>query len=105
MPRGDHRRAVDGAASAWKIDREWQRKARVEVSTIKFFVADVLQKVLDHAIQSRGGPGATDNTPPAHWYRHERAGRICDGADEVHKTVVARRLLKENNLKTDLVGT
>ncbi len=91
--------------AAWKIDREGQRKARVEVSTIKFFVANVLQKVLDRAIQVHGGLGVTDYTPLAFWYRHERAARIYDGADEVHKTVVARQLLKEYNVKIDLVGT
>jgi alkylation response protein AidB-like acyl-CoA dehydrogenase len=90
--------------AAWKIDREGQRNARIEVSTIKFFVANVLQKVLDRAIQIHGGLGVTDYTPLAHWYRHERAGRIYDGADEVHKTVVARQLLKEYNVKIDLVG-
>ncbi len=90
--------------AAWKIDREGQRKARVEVSTIKFFVADVLQKVLDRAIQIHGGLGVTDYTPLAFWYRHERAARIYDGADEVHKTVVARHLLKEYGVKVELVG-
>ena len=90
--------------AAWKIDREGQRKARVEVSTIKFFVADVLQKVLDRAIQIHGGLGVTDYTPLAFWYRHERAARIYDGADEVHKTVVARQLLKEYGVKVDLVA-
>jgi acyl-CoA dehydrogenase len=90
--------------AAWKVDREGQRNARVEISTIKFFVAGVLQKVLDRAIQIHGGLGVTDYTPLAFWYRHERAGRIYDGADEVHKTVVARQLLKEYNVKVDLVG-
>lgn len=80
--------------AAWKIDREGARAARVEISTIKFFVADVLQRVLDRAIQVHGGLGVTDYTPLAFWYRHERAARIYDGADEVHKTVVARHLLK-----------
>jgi alkylation response protein AidB-like acyl-CoA dehydrogenase len=36
----------------------------------------------------------TDDTPLAWWYRHERAARIYDGADEVHRTVIARRALK-----------
>ena len=27
-------------------------------------------------------------------YRHERGARIYDGPDEVHKTVVARRILR-----------
>ena len=90
--------------AAWKVDREGQRKARVEISTIKFYVADVLQKVLDRAIQVHGGLGVTDYTPLAFFYRHERAARIYDGADEVHKTVVARQLLKEYGVKVELVG-
>jgi len=90
--------------AAWKVDREGQRKARVEISTIKFYVANVLQQVLDRAIQVHGGLGMTDYTPLAFFYRHERAARIYDGADEVHKTVVARQLLKEYGVKVELVG-
>jgi alkylation response protein AidB-like acyl-CoA dehydrogenase len=32
---------------------------------------------------------------PAFYYRHERADRIYDGADEVYKISVAKRILKE----------
>jgi alkylation response protein AidB-like acyl-CoA dehydrogenase len=81
--------------AAWKMDREGAYAARVEVSTIKFFVADVLQQVLDRAIQVHGALGMTDDTPLAHWYRHERAARIYDGPDEVHKWVVARHILQQ----------
>ncbi len=83
---------LDAAA---KIDIEGQQAARVEISLIKFFVAGVLQNVIDRAIQVHGGLGVTDDTPLAHWYRHERAARIYDGPDEVHKSVVARRILRE----------
>lgn len=68
--------------------------SRTVVSTIKYFVADVLQKVLDRAIQVYGAAGLTDETPLAWWYRHERGARIYDGPDEVHRMVVARELLK-----------
>ncbi|MCA9113390.1 MAG: acyl-CoA dehydrogenase, partial [Planctomycetaceae bacterium] len=54
--------------AAWKIDREGAYAARVEISTIKFFVANVLQQVLDRAIQVHGALGMTDDTPLAHWY-------------------------------------
>jgi acyl-CoA dehydrogenase len=68
--------------------------ARDEVSLIKFYVANVLGRVLDRALQVHGGLGMTDDTPLAFWYRHERAARIYDGADEVHKAAVARHILK-----------
>ena len=81
--------------AAWKMERDGARAARIEISTIKFFVANVLDRVLDHAIQVHGGLGMTDDTPLAAWYRNERAGRIYDGADEVHKSVIARQVLKQ----------
>jgi alkylation response protein AidB-like acyl-CoA dehydrogenase len=80
--------------TARKIDHEGARAARVEVSEIKFFVAGVLQRVVDRAIQTHGALGVTDYTVLSFIYRHERAARIYDGPDEVHKSVVARRVLK-----------
>ena len=81
--------------AAWKIDREGQSAARDEISLIKFYVAGVLQRVLDRAIQVHGAMGMTDNLPLAYWYRHERAARIYDGPDEVHKLSVARHILRK----------
>ncbi len=86
--------------TAWKIDREGASAARQEISLIKFFVANVLHRALDRAIQIHGGLGVTDDTPLAFWYRHERAARIYDGADEVHKAAVARRILRAHGMTT-----
>ena len=69
-------------------------EARVEISAIKFFAARVLQDVIDRAIQVHGARGLTDETPLARMAMHARAGRIYDGPDEVHRQVVARRVLK-----------
>jgi alkylation response protein AidB-like acyl-CoA dehydrogenase len=85
--------------TAWRIDREGARAARDSVSLIKFHVAGVLQKVLDHAIQAHGALGITDATPLAFWWSHERGARIYDGADEVHKTSVARHILERYGLE------
>jgi alkylation response protein AidB-like acyl-CoA dehydrogenase len=79
---------------AHQIDKEGQYAARDEVSLIKFHVANVLQNVLDRALQTHGGLGMTDDTPLAYWFRHERAARIYDGPDETHKWSVARRILQ-----------
>jgi acyl-CoA dehydrogenase len=81
--------------TAVKIDNEGAKAARIEISTIKFYVANILQNVLDRAIQIHGGLGITDDTVLAYWFRHERAARIYDGPDEVHKAALARRILKE----------
>ena len=80
--------------AAEKIDTDGAYAAREEISLIKFYAADVLQKVLDRALQTHGALGMTDETPLAFWYREERASRIYDGADEVHKISVAKRILK-----------
>ena len=69
-------------------------EARVEVSLIKFYAARVLHDVIDRAIQVHGGLGVTDDTPLAVMYRMARGARIYDGADEVHRMVVARRILR-----------
>jgi len=80
--------------AAHKIDREGSYAARDDISLIKFYVANVLQRVLDLAIQTHGALGMTDELPLAYWYRHERAARIYDGPDEVHKRAVARRIFQ-----------
>jgi len=80
--------------AAWKIDQVGQKEARVEISLIKFYGANMLMNVLDRAIQVHGGLGVSDDTPLASMWRQGRAARIYDGPDEVHRMVVARRLLK-----------
>jgi acyl-CoA dehydrogenase len=85
--------------TARQVEALGAHAARERVSLIKFHVAGVLQRVLDRAIQVHGALGLTDDTPLAGWYRHERAARIYDGPDEVHKTAVARRILRGYGLK------
>jgi len=80
--------------TAWTIERRGWRAARAEISMIKFTVAAALGRVLDRALQVHGGLGVLDDTPLAWFWRHERAARIYDGPDEVHKLALARRLLR-----------
>jgi alkylation response protein AidB-like acyl-CoA dehydrogenase len=80
--------------TAHKIEKDGAKAAKEDISTIKFFVSDVLMKVIDRAIQVHGGLGITDDTLLSFWYRHERGARIYDGPDEVHKTVLAKSILK-----------
>lgn len=81
--------------TAWTIENLGIKEARQDISLIKFVVANVMQKVIDRALQVHGGLGMTDDRIIAFYYRHERAARIYDGADEVHKVSVARRILRE----------
>jgi acyl-CoA dehydrogenase len=70
-------------------------EARVEISLIKFWGARMLHDVIDRAIQVHGALGVTGDTPLEHMYREARYARIYDGPDEVHRMVVARRLLRD----------
>ena len=81
--------------AAWKIETLCAKEAREEISLIKFVVAGTLQKVIDRALQVHGGLGVSDDTIISLLYRMERAARIYDGPDEVHKVSVAKRILRE----------
>jgi len=53
-----------------------------------------LNDVVDRAIQVHGALGYSRDTPLEAFYRDARAARIYDGPDEVHRMVVARRILR-----------
>ena len=85
--------------AAWRIDTVGAKEARDDVSMIKYVVANTMQSVIDRALQVHGGLGMTDDTILAFFFRHERAARIYDGADEVHRTSVAKSILKEYEVR------
>jgi alkylation response protein AidB-like acyl-CoA dehydrogenase len=78
--------------AAQKIDEG--ADARVEISLIKFYAADVLSRVIDRAVQVHGALGLTNRSPLSQMYAMARAAHIYDGPDEVHRMVVSRRILK-----------
>lgn len=80
--------------AAWKMDTEGASAARTEISMIKFFGAKVLHDVIDRAIQVHGALGYSTDLPLEAMYRYARAARLYDGADEVHRQSVARRVLR-----------
>ena len=82
-----------------KIEKFGSKKSKVEISMIKFYCANVLKRVIDDAIQIYGGLGMSDDIILSHFYRHERAARIYDGADEVHISSVAKGILSTYGLK------
>ncbi len=84
--------------TAYNIDQQGAKAVREQISGIKFFVANMVLKVLDRAIQVHGGMGLTDETMLANLYQHERGARIWDGADEVHKQNMALSILKKYGL-------
>jgi acyl-CoA dehydrogenase len=77
--------------AAWKIDTVGKREARQEIAMIKVQAANMVMSVLDRAIQLHGALGVSDDTPIARFWRENRAMRIVDGPDEVHRMQIARR--------------
>jgi len=79
--------------AAWKLDQG--DRARKEVSMAKVHVANTLHQAADVAIQLNGARGFSKDTVAEWIYRAARAARLVDGADEVHKMVLARFMREE----------
>jgi acyl-CoA dehydrogenase len=67
---------------------------RQENSIAKVFLAHMVHKVVDTAIQLHGALGYSTDTPLAAWYTHIRSQRLVDGPDEVHRWTVGRNVIK-----------
>lgn len=81
--------------AAWKLDQG--DFARKEVSSAKLHVAATLHKAVDTAIQLNGARGYSKDTVLEWIYRYARQARLVDGADEVHKMVLARFYAQEGD--------
>ena len=80
--------------TAWKMDRYGAAAVRAELGMVKALVSKTVLAVLDRTIQVCGALGYSSDLPVEAWYRGTRFGPIGDGPDEVHKSVLARTLLK-----------
>ncbi|MFM7141130.1 MAG: acyl-CoA dehydrogenase family protein, partial [Alphaproteobacteria bacterium] len=90
----DCRMAIDQARlltlkAAWELDKHGTFGALTSISAIKVVAPNVLQRVVDAAIQVHGGEGMAD-PELGRLMGMARALRIADGPDEVHRGMVAR---------------
>jgi alkylation response protein AidB-like acyl-CoA dehydrogenase len=93
------RMAIDQARlltlkAAWALDTLGTFGALVDISAIKVIAPNVLQSVVDAAIQIHGGEGLSD-PELTRLLAMGRALRLADGPDEVHRGMVARLELKK----------
>ena len=91
----DLRMAIDQARlltlfAAWKIDDVGALGAMTEISAIKVVAPNVLQRVVDEAIQMHGGAGVSHDFPLTALFSMARSLRIADGPDAVHRGLIAR---------------
>lgn len=80
--------------TAWKMDKCGAAAVRAELGMIKAHVSKVVLGVLDRTIQVCGALGYSADLPVESWYRTTRFGPIGDGPDELHKSVLARTILR-----------
>jgi acyl-CoA dehydrogenase len=80
--------------AAWMIDTVGAKGARKEIAAIKVAVPAMAERIVDHAIQSYGGAGVSQDSPLAAMYAGIRTLRIVDGPDEVHIRDIARLEIK-----------
>jgi len=78
--------------AAHEIDQG--RDARERISMVKVYASEMLGRVADRAVQVFGGMGYCRDLPIERFYRDARIFRIFDGTSEIHRTVVARSMLK-----------
>ncbi|MCL1482139.1 acyl-CoA dehydrogenase family protein [Marinobacter sp. M3C] len=81
---------------AWALDTKGITGALQEVSMIKALVPQMLQTIVDDAIQIHGGAGVSDDDfPLTALFAYARVLRLADGPDEVHRAMVARLELRK----------
>jgi (R)-benzylsuccinyl-CoA dehydrogenase len=84
---------------AWKID-QGASDFRREGSMVKVQATELVQRVVDRAIQLFGGMGLSKEMPLEYMARMCRVLRIVEGPSEVHRWVIAQDLLR-NGLPND----
>jgi acyl-CoA dehydrogenase len=82
--------------AAWKLDHG--DEARQETSMCKVFVSEATGRVIDRAIQICGALGISRDLILERFYRDVRAFRIYDGPSEVHRMVIARGMLRQQEV-------
>ncbi len=81
--------------AAWTIDNYGIKAAMSAVSQIKVVAPNVLQMIVDKAIQIHGGAGLCEDFPLTMLFATARSLRIADGPDEVHRALIAKLELKK----------
>lgn len=68
--------------------------ARDWIAMVKVHASEMLGRVVDRGVQVFGGMGFCKELPIERYYRDARIYRIFDGTSEIHRTVIARSVLK-----------
>lgn len=72
-------------------------KGNYESSLVKVISADAIWRVIDRSVQVLGGQAMTDENLVCKIFKDARGFRIYDGANEVHRMSIARKLLDQQH--------
>ncbi|CDO30858.1 acyl-CoA dehydrogenase family protein [Mycolicibacterium porcinum] len=92
--------------TAWKIDKyNDYRKVRGDISAVKAAMPAVLHDVAARALQIHGSLGASEEMPFGQMIMNSFQMGLVDGATEVHKSTLARQVLRQFEGTDDLFPT
>lgn len=77
--------------AAWKIDSG--QRASHEAAIVKVYCSEMLNRVVDRAVQVHGGMGYMKEFDIERMYRDARITRIYEGTSEVQRMIIAQDLL------------
>lgn len=80
--------------AAYKIQEG--RDPRVEASMVKVYAAEAAGEVLDHAMQAFGASGLSKELPLSLMADTVRWIRVGEGPSEVHRMVIARKVMRSD---------
>jgi acyl-CoA dehydrogenase len=81
-------------STAWTIDTQPHGAARTQIAMCKVAMAKVLHDITQRALHLHGSLGITDELPLARWWMEVPALALADGPTEVHRTTIAKQLLR-----------
>jgi alkylation response protein AidB-like acyl-CoA dehydrogenase len=76
-------------------------RARVQTSMAKMYASDVAHRAATDAVQIHGANGVSDEFPVGRWYRDAKVFQIVEGANDIHRVVIAREMMRGIELGAD----
>ena len=91
--------------TAWIIDNEPHGAARTHIAMCKVAMAKIYHDIVQRALHLHGSLGTTHELPLAEMWMNVPSLALADGPTEVHRTTVAKQLLRQHTPSPGLFPT